>query len=584
MAAITGHRSRSGRLVIFVAIALAISYFTFITSYPSRQKDGTRRRPFTYVHSTFDWAHRPEKHPVASYERLPSGSPLQLRRIQYDFQDQHDTRHWKAQERRRKVVKQTFQKSWESYREYSWGYDELSPVSLGGVDTFSGWGATLVDSLDVLWIMDMKDEFDEAAHAVATIDWDNSTALECSLFETNIRYLGGLLAAYDLSNETMLLNKAVELGHMLYAAFDTPTRMPINAFNFEKAKKGELVASPREVSASIGSLSLEFTRLSQLTGDLKFFDAINKIKKELARTQDLTKLPGLWPTWIDAANGFLTPDSSFTIGAMADSLYEYLPKMYALLGGLDDVYKKMFKKAMETTKNNLLFRPMLPDEEKEDILFAGTMYSNGVTTADRIPEGQHLACFAGGMYALGGRLFDINEYVEIGEQLTKGCAWAYKSMPVGIMPEQFRMLACKTPNLERCPWDEARWKKEGSKRLPKGYAIAHDTRYLLRPEAIESVFLLYRMTGKREYQDIAWEMFEAIKKATETRFAYSAINDVTRGGVIQKTDSMESFWLAETLKYFYLIFSPPDLISLDNYVLNTEAHPLKLPKPSGNNI
>ncbi len=87
-----------------------------------------------------------------------------------------------------------------------------------------------------------------------------------------------------------------------------------------------------------------------------------------------------------------------------------------------------------------------------------------------------------------------------------------------------------------------------------------------RPEAIESVFILYRITGDRAYQDIAWQMFESIENATKTEIANAAIDDVTQALPI-KADRMESFWLAETLKYFYLVFSEPDLISLDHYVL-----------------
>jgi len=44
-----------------------------------------------------------------------------------------------------------------------------------------------------------------------------------------------------------------------------------------------------------------------------------------------------------------------------------------------------------------------------------------------------------------------------------------------------------------------------------------------------------------------------------------------------ETVGMESFWMAETLKYFYLIFSEPELVSLDDFVFNTEAHPLRTP-------
>lgn len=91
-------------------------------------------------------------------------------------------------------------------------------------------------------------------------------------------------------------------------------------------------------------------------------------------------------------------------------------------------------------------------------------------------------------------------------------------------------------------------------------------KYHGRPEAIESIFILYRITADKKYHDIAWEMFQSIENATKTDLANSAIDDVTQA-IPAKTDRMESFWLAETLKYFYLVFSEPDLISLDDYVL-----------------
>lgn len=202
------------------------------------------------------------------------------------------------------------------------------------------------------------------------------------------------------------------------------------------------------------------------------------------------------------------------------------------------------------------------------------------------------------MFGLGGKLLGLADHVEIGEKITRGCVWAYDVMPSGIMPEIFDLQRC--PTLEICEWDETEWLSKGDRSIPKGIQKVRDSRYLLRPEAIESVFLMYRITGKEEYQEMAWRMFQAIQRATETDLAFSAILDVNVDGEnTQKTDSMEvrpisdhcfllnwalwladlnqSFWLSETLKYFYLIFSPPDLISLDEYVFNTEAHPLKRP-------
>jgi mannosyl-oligosaccharide alpha-1,2-mannosidase len=100
---------------------------------------------------------------------------------------------------------------------------------------------------------------------------------------------------------------------------------------------------------------------------------------------------------------------------------------------------------------------------------------------------------------------------------------------------------------------------------------------LSRPEAIESVFILYRITGDKSLQDRAWNMFNSIISQTKTEIAYAGLSDCTQEGV-PKQDRMESFWLAETLKYFYLIFSELKVISLDDYVLNTEAHALRRPK------
>jgi mannosyl-oligosaccharide alpha-1,2-mannosidase len=96
------------------------------------------------------------------------------------------------------------------------------------------------------------------------------------------------------------------------------------------------------------------------------------------------------------------------------------------------------------------------------------------------------------------------------------------------------------------------------------------------PEAIESIFILYRLTADPTLPERAWKMFNSIIGLTKTPIAHAALDDCTSKPA-KLQDRMESFWLAETLKYFYLIFSEPQVISLDEYVLNTEAHPLKRP-------
>jgi mannosyl-oligosaccharide alpha-1,2-mannosidase len=212
------------------------------------------------------------------------------------------------------------------------------------------------------------------------------------------------------------------------------------------------------------------------------------------------------------------------------------------------------------------------------------------------PKNQHLTCFVGGMLALGGRLFSMEDHVSLGQKITDGCVWAYKNGPRGVMPEIAYFVPCSAN--EECLWDAERWhaavvERKGAEavstdaakiisenKLPKGFTELGDKRYILRPEAIESVFIMYRISGNDQYRKSAWDMFNAVQAITQTTFANAAIPDITASGadgLPPKEDRMESFWLAETLKYYYLIFSEPELISLDEYVLNTEAHPLKRP-------
>ena len=334
-----------------------------------------------------------------------------------------------------------------------------------------------------------------------------------------------------------------------------------------------------------------------VTGDPKYYDAVERIIRLLDEQQDKTYLPGMWPVTINAEEADYTRDTLFTLGAMSDSLYEYFPKMHALLGGVDPRYKKLYDGSMATAIEHNLYRPMTPDNS--DILISGSVrkMGNGATAKEELdPQGQHLVCFAGGMFALGGKLFENQTHIEIGKKLTDGCIWVYKACPLGIMPELFRMVPCESQ--EACIWDETKWEETVSdenrdlgdphktivaKRLPRGFTDIPDRRYILRPEAIESVFLLYRMTGEQYLQDAAWAMFMAIKSATERPLANAALKDVSYtkqqisdGNSIKiQSNSMESFWMAETLKYFYLTFSEPDVIDLDEWVFNTEAHPFK---------
>lgn len=533
-------------------------------------------------------------HPVPTVKALPSAAPTSYPRVQATF-TRLPEEDFNRRNERQLAVKKVFARCWASYKGKAWMADELEPVSGGKRNPFGGWAATLVDALDTLWIMGMKDDFLEAVDAVDNIDFTKTNLDEVNVFETTIRYLGGFLSAFDLSGDPRLLRKAAEVGEMIYKAFDTPSHMPITRWNFKAAAKGEKqVAGDGVLLAEIGSLCLELTRLSQLTGDPKWFDASQRIMDALADQQDSTSLPGQWPLVVDAAATVFNSGTDFTMGAMADSVYEYLPKMAALLGGQLPSYELMYTKAIDSAVKHNLFRPMTPDNL--DILVSGQIHARedgGRRFYELETQGQHLVCYLGGVLALGGRLFGRDHDIDTARRLTNGCIYTYTAFPHGIMPETFFMSPCESK--ESCEWDESRWKEEvikqsgdkseeavhidtiiNNEHLPKGFTKITDRRYILRPEAIESVFIMYRVTAEQGYADHAWTMFEAIDDITRTELANSAVWDVTVPGTKPgPANSMESFWLGETLKYFYLTFSDPKLISLDEFVFNTEAHPLR---------
>ncbi|KAI8938427.1 hypothetical protein NX059_004320 [Plenodomus lindquistii] len=557
---------------------------------------------------SYDWRTAPFVNKIESYIPLPTGLPRDLPRIQADkFEETHAQKQ--VREHRRMSVRQEFQGAWESYRLFAWKQDELKPISSGGEESFGGWAATLVDSLDTLWIMGLKEEFHEAVEAVATIDFGKTNLQTISVFETTIRYLGGFLSAYDLSHEPILLEKAIQLGEMLYRAFDTTNNTPLGWMDIEAVKvpkRTELAPESSLCFACLGSLTMEFTRLAQITSETKYYDAVARITLLLAREQPKTKLPGLWPTLIHPKTLTFNVSTHFSLGALADSAYEYFPKMHILLGGLDPVYQTMYEQAAQAITTHLLFRPMVPSaHEGESLLVCGDATASPEQAVLK-PTAQHLTCFIGGMFALAGRTFNLPSHITLGAKLTQGCIHAYASMPSGIMPETFDMIPCASR--EHCTWNQTRWDEEANKRYSAnpvpGYLL-RDARYLLRPEAIESVFIMYRVTGERRYLDDAWDMFNAIVSASRTPFANGQVKDVLRrpsdsttttttastrktkqkedeGGAGEEArnieDKMESFWLAETLKYFYLVFSTHDMISLDEWVLNTEAHPFRRPK------
>ncbi|KAJ2357317.1 hypothetical protein H4S02_011330 [Coemansia sp. RSA 2611] len=197
------------------------------------------------------------------------------------------------------------------------------------------------------------------------------------------------------------------------------------------------------------------------------------------------------------------------------------------------------------------------------------------------PRYQHLTCFVPGMLALGSKALDRPDDLELAKQLTYTCFQMYNRTETGLSPEYVQFRDTKNFGLSSTKNDSdfslTALGGASDKEKRDGFYLGPNRSYILRPETLESIMIMYRITGDKMYKEWGWQIFQSIEKWTKTPAGYSAYRDVTSTkGSKEWSDSMESFFLAETLKYLYLLFSPVDYYSLEEYVFNTEAHPFKI--------
>ncbi|KAF9195763.1 mannosyl-oligosaccharide alpha-1,2-mannosidase [Haplosporangium sp. Z 27] len=472
-------------------------------------------------------------------------------------------------EERRNKVKEAFRHSWDAYRRDAWGKDEYHPISRRGSNMIAnGQGFTIVDSLDTILMMGFKEEFEEAKNWVRdSLDFNQDG--EVNLFETTIRVLGGLLSAYDQSGHNpVFLTKAVDLADRLMGAFDTPSGIPFASVHL--ARKQGVPGHEGGISSTseVSTLQLEFKYLTHLTGDDKYWRAAERV---ILKMKEMDNLDGLVPIYINPYNGQFH-GQEIRLGSRGDSYYEYLIKQYLQTSKKEHVYKEMYDHAITGVKKHLVGRT-IPNH----LLFIGEIFKSSPSILS--PKMDHLVCFLGGTMALSsteGKSFNKTflrssftqleeEDFKMGEELTKACYEMYRQTETGLAPEIVYWVQNEEQTIGR---DEVEY-TPGSDFIINN----RDGHNWLRPETVESLFYMW--------SDWGWKIFEAIETYSKVESGgYSSIHDIRRKNDIQFSDKMETFFLAETLKYFYLLFSPNDIFPLDEYVFNTEAHPLPIFDPS----
>lgn len=418
-------------------------------------------------------------------------------------------------------VRAAIQHSWDGYAAVAFGADELRPVS----QTPATWGEhplglTIVDGWDTLHLAGLDAEADTAL-AWIRAELDVAPDQTVSAFETNIRVLGGLLAIFEATGDTEVLDKARALAERLAPVFQTPTGMSARYVNLAT---GVTSGTDHVPAADIGTWLIELSALSRATGDPTWEATARRALEALDDRRDPET--GLMATEWDVVTG--EPSLNLAqLGSGVDSALEYLLKGGLLLAdpALTDRYHAAIAAAhvhlAETTPEGLWYG-----------------MADASTATPLLPVTGALACFAPGMFALDGDLDRATAHAE-------ACFAAWEAL--GPLPDAF-VYRGLTP-----------------------IAANHE----LRPELAESLFYLFRRTGDPIWRERGLTLLDDWDACcrVDTGGYTTLVDRATRG------DAMPSYWLAESLKYLLLLFESDDVVDLRTSVFNTEAHAFAMPAP-----
>jgi len=440
---------------------------------------------------------------------LPPRTPVELRRTARAARNLPTDTAFASE------VRAAFLHAWTGYEEHAWGHDALRPLTRGWRDWYdTTLVMTPVDAYDTMLLMGLDAEAERAKELILErLSFDHDMAVQ--VFEVNIRILGGLLSAYQMDGDRRWLSLATDLADRLLPAFASPTGLPYVRVNLRTGA----VEGNENNPAEIGTLTLEFGLLSDLTGDRRYYDAVKgAVSRLFAQRSSL----GLVGSVIDVENGDWLDLDSHARGGI-DSYYEYLLKAWLLFG--DEDFRAMWEASRDALNTHVA-------HEVDGRFWYGQVdMLTGERTGTRFGA---LDAFLPAVLALGG---DLDRAARLEESV--GFMWE----TFGVEPESF------------------------------DYTTMEIVRpaYPLRPEAIESAYYLFVLTGDERWREMGKDMFHRVVAATRVDAGFAHLGDVRTG---EKDDAMESFFLAETLKYAWLLANPSAL-DFDAVVFNTEAHPLR---------
>ena len=411
--------------------------------------------------------------------------------------------------------------AWRNYRERAWGKDQIKPLS-GGSESFPlknhHLGLSLIEALDTLWVMGLDDEFRDGVEWVKReLDFDVDG--EVSVFETSIRLVGGLLAAFHACGDPALLAKARDLADRLLPSFAaSPVGIPHRFVNLRTGALRGTETNPAET----GTFIPEFGFLSRATGDDRYEKAAKRALVSLFQRR--SKI-GLLADSIDCMTGEWKSRRA-TIGPPSDSFYEYLWGGWDLLRDREclAMYRACTASILRHQPQRIGGRLWFVDVDFE--------------TGKRINWDQdELASFYGGLLARGGNLREASAYTR---------SWADVQKRFGVLPEELDASTLKATSVTNA----------------------------LRPELADSALKLWLIDRRDEWRMIARDHYLAMKRWNKARYGYATLADVTASPKLQ-SDHCPGYWWAEQMKYYYLIFSDTPRFDYRRNYFTTEGKVLR---------
>ncbi|KAK9882417.1 hypothetical protein WA026_020938 [Henosepilachna vigintioctopunctata] len=411
---------------------------------------------------------------------------------------------------RQKAVVEAFQHAWKGYKQYAWGHDHLKPITKSHHDWF-GLGLTIVDSIDTIYIMGLKEEYLEARTWIDKhLQFDVNK--DINVFEVTIRVLGGLLSIYHLSSDKMYIDKAVDLADRMMSCFNSNSGIPFSDINLFTRKPHSPKWSPDSSTSEATTIQLEFRDLSRITGDPKYEISASKVSEIV---HNLEKTDGLVPIFINPNTGRFRFSSTITLGARGDSYYEYLLKQWLQTGKTIDYLKEDYITALQGVEQHLV-RHTVPN----GFLFLGELLNGG---KDFKPKMDHLTCYFPGTLALGVHNGLPEHHLKLAEDLLTTCYQTYARHPTFLAPEitYFNIQGENSNDM---------------------YVKADDAHNLLRPEFVESLWYMYQLSGNSTYQNWGWRIFQGFQNYTKVLNGYTSIGNVRSATDTRPRDKMESFF------------------------------------------